>query len=105
MGRREADLDGNIKPDRLAFGSPSVRLRNSPGLDALLWPRAVAAPVGPSGLVGASPKRSPPPKKVLAVIGSIVGGSLAAVGLGFGIDAAVKRANDHQPGSPRHHGP
>ena len=95
----EADLDGNIKPDRLAFGSPSVRLRDSAGLDALLWPRAAAAPVeAPAGLVSTGPKRSgPPPKKVLAVVGSILGGSLAAVGLGFGIDAAVKRANDHQP--------
>jgi len=96
---RTADEDGNIRPEQMAMRGPALRLRDNPTLDGVLWPRPVeeTAPEQSTGDVDSQQARKPVNKKALGVLGALLGGSLAAVGLGFGIDAAIRNDGSHVP--------
>lgn len=97
---RAADEDGNIRPGQMAMQGPALRLRDNPTLDGVLWPRPVeeTAPEQPKDKDPSSQQaRKPVNKKALGVLGALLGGSLAAVGLGFGVDAALRNAGNHVP--------
>jgi len=97
---RAADEDGNIRPDQMALRGPGLRLRDNPTLDGVLWPRPPEEP-NPEESIGdaATAKKVAKPvnKKALGVLGAILGGSLAALGLGFGVDAALREAGERPP--------
>ena len=97
---RATDENGNIRPDKIALKGPSLRLRDNPTLDATLWPRppedsdANTQEEDTSLVKKDRPKPNP---KVLAVLGAVIGGGLAAVGIGFGVDAALRDAGNTPP--------
>lgn len=97
---RYADENGNIRAERMAVGGISMRVSDNPVLDGLLWPRPVeetiaVTPQTDDPLVR---KKLPPPNpKVIGVVAAIVGGSLGAVGIGFGINEALRNSGDREP--------
>jgi len=97
---KAADKDGNILPDQMAMRGPSLRLRDNPTLDGILWPRPPEDPnpEEPDDDAATAKKERPPVnKKALGILGAIIGGSLAAVGISFGVDAALREIGERPP--------
>ena len=97
---RYADDRGNIRSERLARQGLSMRVGDNPMLDALLWPRPQdeILPEEPRDDDAVARKKPPPPNpKVLGILGGIIGGSLAALGIGFGVDRALREQNSDHP--------
>jgi hypothetical protein len=97
---RSANTDGNIRPDQMALQGPSLRLRDNHTLDGVLWPRPSDEPNPEESIdddASANKVAKPVNKKALGVLGAILGGSLAAIGLGFGVDAALREAGERPP--------
>jgi tetratricopeptide (TPR) repeat protein len=97
---RTTDENGNIRPEKMAMHGPAIRLRDNPTLDGLLWPRPPENPntdgdANDQSLAKKTPQ--PPNMKALGILGAIVGGSLAAVGISFGVDAALREAGERIP--------
>jgi len=97
---RAVDENGNIRTERTAMRGPSLRLRDNPTLDATLWPRppeATSTAEKNEDQAVAKKERSKPNPKAIAILSAVVGGSLAAVGIGFGVDAALRDAGNKAP--------
>ncbi|MEE2830656.1 MAG: PEGA domain-containing protein [Myxococcota bacterium] len=85
---RYADERGNIHSDLISVKGVPIRVGANTILDGLLWPRPEAPSSGvegPTELVVEKKRRSTPPPKVLGVIAAVIGGSLAATGIGLGV--------------------